>query len=137
MRSPHWSFWAIAVVTLLFNVAGCINFTMQLNAASLASMPEPVRALVASRPLWATVGFAAAVFGGAIGGIVLLLRNFAARYLFGLSAIGACVTLLHLLILADTGADSTAFFIGNLSQLIVSLFLLGYAEWAQRRSWIA
>jgi len=137
MRSPHWSFWAFAVVTLLFNVAGCVNFTMQLNAASLASMPEAVRALVASRPVWATAGFAVAVFGGALGGAVLLARKSAARFLFGLSAIGACLTLLHLLELADSRADTTAFFMGNSSQLIVSLFLLWYTEWATRRSWIA
>jgi hypothetical protein len=136
MRSPHWSFWAIVIVTLLFNLAGCVNFVMQMTSGSLALMPEAVRELVGTRPFWATAGFAAAVFGAVIGGILLLARKSFARYLFGLSAVGACVTLLHLLAFASGGADSMEFVIGNLSQLVVSVFLLWYAAAAARRRWL-
>lgn len=137
MRSPHWSFWAIVIVTLLFNLAGCVNFVMQMNSGVLASMPEAVRELVGGRPFWATAGFAAAVFGGAIGGILMLARKSFARYLFGLSVVGAFVTLLHLLAFAGGGADSMGFAIGNLSQLVVSVFLLWYAVFAARKPWLA
>ena len=135
-HAPHWSFWAIAIVTLLFNVAGCVNFVMQMNADTLASMPDAVRELVTSRPAWATAGFAAAVFGGVIGGILLLARRSLACYLFGLSVVGACVTLAHLLAFAGGGADSMGFVVGNLSQLVVSGFLLWYAVFAAGKRWV-
>lgn len=63
----HWSFWAIGAVGLIFNLMGCMNFVSQMNTDMVASMPEGYRALVESRPAWATGVFAIAVFGGALG----------------------------------------------------------------------
>ena len=71
----HWSFWAIGVVTLIWNVMGAINFVVQMNADMVAAMPETHRAIIESRPVWATGGFAIAVFGGALGCLLLLLRE--------------------------------------------------------------
>jgi hypothetical protein len=50
------------------------NF-MQMNAEAIAAMPETHRAIIEGRPAWATGGFAIAVFGGAIGCLLLLFRN--------------------------------------------------------------
>ena len=60
----HWSFWVIGAVTLIYNVAGVINFFAQMNADTVAAMPEPYRAIIEDRPAWATGAFAVAVFGG-------------------------------------------------------------------------
>ena len=76
----HWSFWAIGAVTLIWNVMGVINFLVQMNADALASFPESHRAIVGGRPAWATGAFAIAVFGGALGCLLLLLRKSAAYY---------------------------------------------------------
>ena len=78
----HWSFWAIGAVTLIWNVMGVINFFMQMNADALASFPESHRAIIEGRPAWATGAFAIAVFGGALGCLLLLLRKSAAYLLF-------------------------------------------------------
>ena len=71
----HWSFWAIGAVALVWNVMGVINFFAQMNADALASFPESHRAIVVGRPAWATGAFAIAVFGGALGCLLLLLRK--------------------------------------------------------------
>ena len=60
----HWSFWLIGVVALVWHVMGGINFFMQMNADMVASFPQTHRAIIEGRPVWATGGFAVAVFGG-------------------------------------------------------------------------
>jgi hypothetical protein len=69
----HWSFWAIGAVALVWNLMGVMNYLAQMNADVLAAMPESHRAIIEGRPAWATGGFAIAVFGGALGCILLLL----------------------------------------------------------------
>ena len=84
----HWSFWAISAVGLVFNLMGCANFISQLSPEMVASMPAPIRVIVETRPAWATGAFAIAVFGGALGGILLLLRRSSASYMFVASFFG-------------------------------------------------
>jgi len=50
----HWSFWVIGVVALIWNVMGVMNFFVQMNADMVAAMPETHRAIIDSRPMWAT-----------------------------------------------------------------------------------
>ena len=84
----HWSYWLIGVVALLFNAGGTINFFAQMNADAVAQMPEEFRAIIEGRPIWATGAFAIAVFGGAIGSVLLLMKKSAAYYLFIASLAG-------------------------------------------------
>jgi len=136
IKTPHWSFWIVCSAALIFNAAGCVNFGMQVSGAFPASMPEMHRELLANRPVWATTAFAAAVFGGAAGCILLLLRRRAARYLFVVSFFGATVTMVHTLGLAGYPAGPVQFVIGNLVQLLVTLFMLWYAAVSARRAWV-
>ncbi len=127
----HWSFWAIAGITLLYNLAGVGNYVMQMDADNVAAMPEAYRVIVERRPPWATGAFAVAVFGGALGCLLLLLKRSAAFYVFGVSLLGTVVTMIHTL-----GVAPMEFVIGNLVQLIVTLFLIWYAKHAQHKHWI-
>jgi len=126
----HWSFWGIGAVGLIFNLMGCINFISQMNADMVASMPEVYRALVESRPAWATGAFAIAVFGGALGCLLLLLRKSAAVYVFIASLVGAILAQIPFL-----GIPSEAL-IGGLSQLVVGAFLIWYSKQAESKGWI-
>ena len=87
----HWSFWAIGAVALIWNVMGIMNFFWQMTPDTLAAMPESQRAIIKGRPAWATGAFAIAVFGGALGCLLLLLRKSAAYYLFVASLLGVLV----------------------------------------------
>ena len=91
----HWSFWAIGAVALIWNVMGVINFFVQMNPDLLAEYRESERAIVEGRPAWATGAFAIAVFGGALGCLLLLLRKSAAYYVFIASLLGVIVTNIH------------------------------------------
>jgi len=129
----HWSFWAIGAVALLFNLMGCMNFFSQMDAGRVASMPEIYRAIVETRPAWATTAFAIAVMGGALGGLLLLLRKSAAYYVFIASLLGGVVAQIPLLGMADFPIEAL---VGGLMQLVVGAFLVWYAKWAERKGWV-
>ncbi len=135
----HWSFWAIGAVALIWNVMGVINFFVQMNADALAAMPESHRAIVEGRPAWATGGFAIAVFGGALGCLLLLLRKSAAYYLFIASLLGVIVTMIHTVSLAVSTIDFSPFEIAGviLMPLVAVALLIWYSKHAESKGWIS
>ena len=124
----HWSFWAIGGITLVYNLAGVANFISQLNPDSIANMPEQYRLIIEARPAWATVAFALAVFGGALGCVLLLLKKNVARTVFIAALIGALVTMVQTLNVAPV-----EFVIGNLVQLLITAFLVWYSTLKQTK----
>jgi len=134
--SVHWSFWLIGAVMLIWNVMGCINFFMQMNPDTLAAYRESERAIIVGRPIWATLAFAIAVFGGALGCLLLLLRKSVAYYLFIASLLGVIVTTTHTLgIGIDFGTGEILGII--LMPLVVAALLIWYSKWAERKAWIS
>lgn len=129
----HWSFWVIGAVGLVFNIMGCMNLFSQMNADMVASMPEAYRAIIESRPAWVTGAFAIAVFGGALGAILLLFRKSTAYYVFIASLVGAILAQLPILGIADFPVGAL---IGGLSQVVVGAFLIWYSQWSERKGWI-
>ena len=109
---------------LAFNLMGCANLLSQMNADRVASMPEAYRAMVESRPAWATGAFAVAVFGGALGGVLLLLRKPVAFHAFIASLVGAVAAQVPFFGMAGFPAEAM---LGWVSQLIVG------AAWSSRR----
>jgi len=132
-RPVHWSFWVIGAAGLVFNLLGCMNYISQMNSELVASMSDVYRAIVESRPAWGTGAFAIAVFGGALGGLLLLLRKSVAVYVFIVSLVGAVVAQIPFLGMADFPVEA---WIGWLSQLVVGAFLIWYSTWANHKSWI-
>jgi hypothetical protein len=131
--SVHWSFWVIVVVGLIFNLIGCVNYILQMNAETVASMPDVYRAIVESRPAWGTGAFAIAVFGGSLGCLLLLLRKSVAVYVFIVSLVGAVVA--QIPFLGMVGFPIAAW-IGWLSQLVVGALLIWYSKQAESKGWI-
>jgi len=126
----HWGFWVTGAVALIWNVMGIINFFAQVNADLLATMPESYRAIIESRPVWATAAFGVAVFGGALGALLLLLKKSAAFYLFIASLLGAIVQMpLYL------GEVRSTFGVGVF--LVSATFLIWYSKRAERKGWIS
>ena len=129
----HWSFWVICIVALIWNVMGSANFIMQMNPDMLANYPEAAQSLIASRPLWATIGFAIAVFGGVLGDILILLKKSAAFYLFVASFVCAIVANIHTFSVSNS-ADIWA---GSLMSIVVAAFLIWYSKLAKGKGWIS
>ena len=132
----HWSFWAIGAIALIWNVMGVINFFVQMNPDLLAAYRESERAIIEGRPGWATGAFAIAVFGGALGCVLLVMRKSAAYYVFIASILGVIVTMIHTLgVGIDFGLGEILGII--LMPLVVAAFLIWYSKWAESKGWIS
>ena len=132
----HWSFWLIGAFMLIWNVMGWINYVVQMNPDMLAAYRESERAIIEGRPAWATGAFAIAVFGGALGCLLLLLRKSAAYYMFIASLIGVTVTMIHTLGAdIDFGAGEILGII--LMPLVVAAFSIWYSKLAESKGWIS
>ena len=129
----HWSFWVTGAIGLVFNLMGCMNFISQMNADMVASMPEAYRAIVESRPVWGTGVFAIAVFGGALGCLLLLLRKSAAFYVFIVSLVGAIAAQIPLVSMVGFPVEAL---IGGLSQVVIGALLTWYSMRVERKGWI-
>jgi len=110
-----------------------------MNADAIAAMPETHRAIIEGRPVWATGGFALAVFGGALGCLLLLFRKSAAYYVFIVSLLGVIVTMIHTISIASSTINFKAFevFMMIMMPLVVAAFLIWYAKWVENKNWIS
>lgn len=137
-KSVHWSFWIIGAVALIWNVMGCMNLFMQMSPEMLAAMPESHRQIAETRPVWATVAFAVSVVGGALGGLLLLLRKSTAYYLFIASLLGTILTMVHAIGFSGAVEKFSTFelFLGIFMPLVVAALLVWYSKRAVRKSWI-
>lgn len=131
----HWSFWLISVFMLIWNVMGCINFFFQMNPEMISSYRENEQAIIQGRPVWATVAFAIAVFGGAFGCLLLMLKKSVAFYMFIASLLGVVVITAHTLsidINFGTGEIIGIIFM----PLAVAAFLIWYSKYTESKGWL-
>lgn len=91
---PGW-FWAVAGLALVWNLLGVIAFVMHLMIVGtpemLDQLPEAQKVLYSSLPGWLDYAFGAAVLGGTLGCVGLLIRNAFALVLFVISLAGVLV----------------------------------------------
>ncbi|MEH6457671.1 MAG: hypothetical protein V7749_15190 [Cocleimonas sp.] len=138
-NKAHWGFWVIALLGLLWNAGGIMNYMMQMKPEFVASMPDAHRAIIEGRPSWATGGFAIGVFGGALGCLLLLLRKKIAGPVFMVSLMGIFVTMIHALGIAVSGNDVSISVIFQIIVLpiLVANFLIGLTFYALKKEWLA
>ena len=77
IKTPWW-FWAISGVMLLWNLMGVWAYSqdVQMSHEDMVEIHGQALADAASaQPIWVTVVYALAVFGGALGCLLLLLRK--------------------------------------------------------------
>ena len=133
--SIHWSFWLVGGFAVLWNALGGVNFVMQVSMADLSFMPEWWKNVAESRPAWATGAMAVGVFGGVLGGLLLLLKKAVAYFVFIASLFGTIVTLTHAL--GIDGAGFRQIFEGLIMPVVVALALIFYTKMAANKGWIS
>ena len=133
VSQPKISYWVIAALGLVWSLMGCLNYIVQTNPETMTQMPEKYQALIASRPAWATAAFAIAVFGGAVGCILLLLRRKVAVHIFVASLLGVTLTMVQAVIFAGFAPQVL---VQTGSSLIVAAVLVWVAWAAKARGWL-
>ena len=137
-RTPKW-LYLVAALALIWNALGCMAFVQQamLSDAQIDALPAAGAALYRGMPMWATIAFAAAVFGGATGSLALLFRQRFALILFTASLLGVLLQMFHLFILAR-GVEVLG--AGALTMpgmiIVVAFALVWLARTAARRGWL-
>ena len=137
-KPPVW-FYIVAALALLWNLMGVMVFIAQVTTSpdALAAMPENERTLYENFPLWALIAFAAAVFGGAAGCILLLLRKSLATTIFMVSLAGIVVQMIYNLFVSGAmdvygpGAIAMPIMI-----LIIGVVLIWFSKFATKSGWI-
>ncbi len=135
----HWAFWLFAILGLLWNVGGIINYMMQMKPDFVADLPDTHRAIIEGRPAWATGGFAVGVFGGTIGCLFLLLRKPLAGLVFMISLMGIFVTMIHTLqvVVAKETFAVSEIFVMILLPILVANLLIGLTFFAMKNNWLS
>ncbi len=139
VRPPIW-FWIVSVLALLWNLLGVMAYLAQVNMTdeALAALPEAERTLYENQPMWATMAFAIAVWGGALGSLALLLRKRWARAVLLISLIGIIVQMTHSFFLSNNfevyGPDKI---IMPIMIIVVGVLLVLFARMAINRNWFS
>jgi hypothetical protein len=136
VNKVHWSFWVISIFMLIWNAAGCVNFFVQMNPEMVSSYLEAEQAIIAGRPLWATAGFAIAVFGGAIGCILLLLKNATSLHLLIVSLVGVLIATVHSLTV-DINFGLGEIIGVVIMPTVVAILMIWYCQYVKGKGWLS
>jgi hypothetical protein len=131
---PHWSFWLIAGIGLLYNGYGGYDYTMTRtrNVDYLNSMggAKDILAWIDAFPMWAQVLWPVGVWASVLGAVLLLLRSRHAVTAFLVSLIGAIGSFAaQMTVAAPASLDTTA----NKVMPLVILSGIGFFWWYSRR----
>lgn len=87
-----WHLWVVGVLALLWNGYGCFDYTMTQTQGDAwltgMGMTEAQMAYFHAMPAWTHAAWAVGVWGGALGGVLLLLRRRWAMPVFVASFLG-------------------------------------------------
>ncbi|AXT59714.1 hypothetical protein D1816_04865 [Aquimarina sp. AD10] len=137
-KPPIW-FWIIAILALLWNIMGVLAYLAQayITDEAIASLPEAEQSFYNNMPAWVTAAFAIAVFAGALGCILLLLRKKIASILFILSLIGIVMQTTYNFFLQDFIVLSGSRMVMPILVLLVAIFLIWFSKRATVKAWIS
>ncbi|HET6564487.1 MAG TPA: hypothetical protein VFG52_03665, partial [Xanthomonadales bacterium] len=113
-------------------------FVMHVNMSpeALATLPEAEQALYNSYPAWALVAFAVAVFGGALGSLLLVLRKNLAGPVLQLSLVAVLIQMGHSMFIAKSyevyGPGSVVM---PIMVIVVAIYLVMLAAKAKKNGW--
>ena len=134
------AFYITSVAALVWNLIGVMQYIMRvtMSSAALAALPENQQAFIQDSPSWATAAFAIATNAGALGCVLLLLRNAWAYPVLVTSLLGVLVQNFHgyaigggLEVFGATGTALTAVIV------VISVYLIWFSMGAKDKGWIS
>lgn len=100
---PSW-FSMFAWVAFVWNLLGIMAFVgqMVMTPEMLATLPPVEQEMYKNIPIWVSIAFACAVFGGAAGSLLLALKKSVAVYPLVISVIAVCIQMFHSFFMIDS-----------------------------------
>jgi hypothetical protein len=135
--------WIVGILALLWNCFGAYDYTMTrmrntdyIGQAMPGVDPTAALAWVDSMPMYAQVGWALGVWLGLLGALLLLLRSRWAVWSFGISLVGAVLSLGYQIALAPPleGASGPMMTVMPYVIILIAAFLAWYAWTMEKRA---
>ena len=136
---PPRSFYIIGIAALIWNLIGVMTYVMQvtMNDAAMAALPEDQQAFIQNSPIWVTAAYAIAVNAGAMGCILLLVRQSWAYLVLVVSFAGIVVQNLYGYIMGGAVDVYGAAGVGlSVAVMVIGAFLIWYAKGATDKGWL-
>ena len=134
---PSW-FKIVAIIAFVWNLLGVLAFVGQMfmTPAMLAELPVAEQELYANTPMWATAAFAVAVFAGALGSLLLLMKKGLAIPVLTFSFVGVLVQMFHSFVMSKSfevyGPGAAVM---PMMVIIIAIYLVWLANKAQKNGW--
>lgn len=138
-NKPATWFWIVSAIALLWNLMGVVAYIAQvtMSAEALQALPDNERALYESVPAWATAAFAIAVWGGALGSILLLIRRKWATAVLIISFSGIVVQMIHSFFMSNSiEVFGPGGMVMPVMILIIGAYLIWFSRQATANSWL-
>jgi len=138
---PNTFFWIVGVFGLLWNLMGVFAFLSQhyfITEELKTTLPKNQIYLINNNPEWLTLVFAASVFSGLLGSIMLLSRKKWAIGLYFTSLVMVLIQNIYGWAIMKA-AEIHGIFQGYLMPIIViisSIFLYFYSKSCSAKKWI-
>ena len=130
-KPPVW-FWIISVLALIWNGMGVNQYLQQAyNTEAFKSMVSTEELeMIGQLPTWYTAVFAIAVFAGALGCILLLLRKKLAYFVLLLSLISVLFQMGYITFSINMANIMTPFIV------IAAVLLVLFSKHSKKKNWI-
>jgi len=138
-QKPAVWFWIVSVLALVWNLLGVMAYLGQVTISpeDLAKMPEAEQAMIAALPAWYIGAFAIAVFAGALGCLLLLLRRRLALWTLVLSLVAVVTQQIYTFLLSDIGGSLDSASLGmTVSIPVVAVLLIWLAQSSSKNGWL-
>ena len=138
IKPPTW-FWIVVALSLVWNLMGVMAYIAQVTMTeeALNALPEAERLLYEATPAWANGAFAFAVWGGALGCLLLLLRKRFATPVLIISLLGVIVQMYHSFFIIDSMAVyGPGDVIMPIMVVAVAIYLVYLSRSASAKDWL-
>jgi lipid-A-disaccharide synthase-like uncharacterized protein len=138
-KTPKW-YMPVVVLAFLWNLMGVMAYVMQVTMGPemMDQLPEAERALYEAAPAWQTGAFAVAVFAGALGTLLLILKKNLAVPVLIVSLVAVLVQMSYTFFMSDTIAVlGPASMVMPLVVIAIAVYLVILARSAKSRGWLS
>jgi len=136
---PPRSFYIIGIAALIWNLIGVMAYVMQvtMSDAAIAALPEEQQAFIQNSPVWVTAAYAIAVNAGALGCVLLLVRQSWAYLVLVVSFAGIVIQNLYGYFMGGAVEVYGAAGVGlSVAVLAIGAFLIWYTKGATDKGWL-
>jgi hypothetical protein len=136
---PPRTFYIIGIAGLLWNLIGVMTYVMQvtMNDAAMAALPADQQAFIQNSPVWVTSAYAIAVNAGALGCVLLLLRQSWAFLVLVVSFAGILIQNLYGYLMGGAVGVYGAAGVGlSVAVIVIGAYLIAYTKGATNKGWL-